>query len=95
MEKRHDTHEPGLTLETFASEFLPDFVKCREFLNADLIAAGLSPFAFFRLYQSQCDRWSLYDASRLTPALIAWEESGTMTIIDSDLFHQIQRRAGG
>ena len=26
-------------------EFLPDFVKCREFLNADLIAAGLSPFA--------------------------------------------------
>ncbi|HEX3450791.1 MAG TPA: hypothetical protein VHS97_21230 [Isosphaeraceae bacterium] len=25
---------------TFASEFLPDFVKCREFLNADLIASG-------------------------------------------------------
>jgi predicted ABC-type ATPase len=30
---------------TFAMEFLPDFVNCREFLNADLIAAGLSPFA--------------------------------------------------
>jgi predicted ABC-type ATPase len=30
---------------TFASEYLPDFVHCREFLNADLIAAGLSPFA--------------------------------------------------
>jgi len=30
---------------TFASKFLPDFVDCREFLNADLIAAGLSPFA--------------------------------------------------
>jgi predicted ABC-type ATPase len=30
---------------TFASEFLPGFVQCREFLNADLIAAGLSPFA--------------------------------------------------
>jgi predicted ABC-type ATPase len=29
----------------FATEFLPGFVKCREFLNADLIAAGLSPFA--------------------------------------------------
>lgn len=26
-------------------EFLPNFVDCREFLNADLIAAGLSPFA--------------------------------------------------
>jgi len=30
---------------TFANEFLPNFVDCREFLNADLIAAGLSPFA--------------------------------------------------
>jgi predicted ABC-type ATPase len=30
---------------TFANEFLPGFVDCREFLNADLIAAGLSPFA--------------------------------------------------
>jgi len=35
----------GAGKTTFASEFLPDFVKCREFLNADLIAAGLSPFA--------------------------------------------------
>lgn len=35
----------GAGKTTFASEFLPDFVTCREFLNADLIAAGLSPFA--------------------------------------------------
>lgn len=35
----------GAGKTTFASEFLPDFVGCREFLNADLIAAGLSPFA--------------------------------------------------
>ena len=35
----------GAGKTTFASEFLPDFVDCREFLNADLIAAGLSPFA--------------------------------------------------
>jgi predicted ABC-type ATPase len=35
----------GAGKTTFASEFLPDFVECREFLNADLIAAGLSPFA--------------------------------------------------
>lgn len=35
----------GAGKTTFASEFLPDFVHCREFLNADLIAAGLSPFA--------------------------------------------------
>jgi predicted ABC-type ATPase len=35
----------GAGKTTFASEFLPDFVRCQQFLNADLIAAGLSPFA--------------------------------------------------
>jgi len=35
----------GAGKTTFAAEFLPDFVRCREFLNGDLIAAGLSPFA--------------------------------------------------
>jgi predicted ABC-type ATPase len=35
----------GAGKTTFASEFLPDFVQCREFLNADLMAAGLSPFS--------------------------------------------------
>jgi len=35
----------GAGKTTFASSFLPTFAKCREFLNADLIAAGLSPFA--------------------------------------------------
>ncbi|RCS52553.1 MULTISPECIES: zeta toxin family protein [Pirellulaceae] len=34
----------GAGKTTFASKFLPDFVHCKEFLNADLIAAGLSPF---------------------------------------------------
>jgi predicted ABC-type ATPase len=35
----------GAGKTTFATEFLPGFANCREFLNADLIAAGLSPFA--------------------------------------------------
>jgi predicted ABC-type ATPase len=35
----------GAGKTTFATEFLPGFAHCREFLNADLIAAGLSPFA--------------------------------------------------
>ena len=30
---------------TFAKEFLPDYAKCVRFVNADLIARGLSPFA--------------------------------------------------
>jgi predicted ABC-type ATPase len=35
----------GAGKTTFASRFLPSHVSCQEFLNADLIAAGLSPFA--------------------------------------------------
>ena len=35
----------GAGKTTFATRFLPDTVRCREFLNADLIAKGLSPFA--------------------------------------------------
>lgn len=50
----HKVHHPkcyivagpnGAGKTTFAAEFLPEFVHCLEFLNADLIAAGLSPFA--------------------------------------------------
>lgn len=29
---------------TFAREFLPSYAKCRNFVNADLIASGLAPF---------------------------------------------------
>lgn len=36
-------NEAGKT--TFALEFLPNEAGCPEFVNADLIAAGLSPFA--------------------------------------------------
>lgn len=35
----------GAGKTTFATQFLPHFAHCQEFLNADLIAAGLSPFA--------------------------------------------------
>lgn len=35
----------GAGKTTFANDFLPGFVDCLEFLNADSIAAGLSPFA--------------------------------------------------
>jgi len=30
---------------TFAKKFLPEYVKCPRFVNADLIAQGLSPFS--------------------------------------------------
>ena len=34
----------GAGKTTIAKTYLPYFVGCREFVNADLIAAGLSPF---------------------------------------------------
>jgi len=34
----------GAGKTTFANEFLPNEADCPEFVNADLIAAGLSPF---------------------------------------------------
>lgn len=34
----------GAGKTTFARKFLPDYVKCLEFVNVDLIANGLSPF---------------------------------------------------
>jgi len=34
----------GAGKTTFAREFLPNYVECLEFVNADLIAGGLSPF---------------------------------------------------
>ena len=35
----------GAGKTTFVAKFFPELLQCREFLNADLIAAGLSPFA--------------------------------------------------
>jgi predicted ABC-type ATPase len=34
----------GAGKSTFARLFLPEYADCKEFVNADLIAAGLSPF---------------------------------------------------
>jgi predicted ABC-type ATPase len=34
----------GAGKTTFARSFLPEEAECRDFINADLIAAGLSPF---------------------------------------------------
>jgi predicted ABC-type ATPase len=35
----------GAGKTTFALRFLPEDAQCRRFINADLIAAGLSPLA--------------------------------------------------
>jgi len=38
----------GAGKTTFATKFLPKYVECMEFVNADLIASALSPFVHDR-----------------------------------------------
>ena len=171
----------GAGKTTFARKFLPQYVECLEFVNADLIAVGLSPFApdkaaihagrvmlerihslglrgtdfgfettlsgksyfrllkelkqrkgynihlfflwinsvklalerielrvqqgghnipevevrrrfdkgisnFFHFYQPVVDRWIIFNNSGDVPEVIAFEESGKLEIVDSDLF---------
>jgi predicted ABC-type ATPase len=35
----------GVGKTTFASKFLPKYADCQNFINADLIAQGMSPFS--------------------------------------------------
>jgi predicted ABC-type ATPase len=35
----------GAGKTTFAREFLPNYADCRNFINADMIAQGMSPFS--------------------------------------------------
>jgi predicted ABC-type ATPase len=45
-QKGHHIAGPnGAGKTTFARSFLPEEAQCQRFINADLIAAGLSPFA--------------------------------------------------
>lgn len=78
----------GAGKTTFARAFLPQEAQVLRFINADLIAAGLSPFApeaaaihpagydnFDRRYRQAVDAWALYDNSGDEPTLIDWGEA--------------------
>lgn len=178
----------GAGKTTFARKFLPDYVKCLEFVNVDLIANGISPFDperaalragrimleqihslaercvdfgfettlsgktyvtflqgmkrggysihifflwindvdlalerirlrvrneghaipdatvrrrfgrsltnFFRLYKPLADSWTIFDNSGDIPKMVAFEESGKVEILDSDLFNNLLKYKG-
>jgi ABC-type multidrug transport system ATPase subunit len=54
----------GVGKTTFARTFLPKYANCKNFVNADLIAAGMSPFspeaATIRRQQTGAQRDSLF-----------------------------------
>ena len=76
----------GAGKTTFATEFLPDFAECREFLNADLIAT---------LYCPLSDSWMLFDNSQSQPRLIAREDAGGLYVAQTELYETIKKGAGG
>ena len=97
----------GAGKTTFANEFLPDFVDCREFLNADLIAAGLAPFApetqNFRAGRLLLTRikeltktkesFGLLDGSEFPPKRVAHEKEGRLQVFHLPLFERIEKSA--
>ncbi len=60
----------GAGKTTFAREFLPVYADCRNFVNADLIAQGVSPFspeaAAFRAGRMMLDEIRTLAAKRLS-----------------------------
>lgn len=72
---------------TFAREYLPECAHCREFLNADLMAAGLSPFdpgsaaiAAGRLLLARL---------RLEPPAVARHRNGETEVLARDAYERI------
>ena len=71
----------GAGKTTFATEFLPREAECPNFINADLIAAGISPFRpeassiqaakmMLEMMKKYVDEWVLYDNAGEHPILI-------------------------
>jgi predicted ABC-type ATPase len=54
-------------------------------------AAGLRNF--FGLYRPLVEMWSLYDASRLPPRLVASEQSGKLDVVEMALYNLIKANA--
>lgn len=79
----------GAGKTTFARSFLPKEAQCPRFINADLIAAGLSPFVpeaaairagrlmlqeIEQVYKSALDTWAVFDNAGAAPIVTEWSE---------------------
>jgi predicted ABC-type ATPase len=63
----------GAGKTTFAQEFLPNEANCPVFINADLIAAGLSPFSPELAIARVAERVRLENGGD-QPLLVEWGE---------------------
>jgi predicted ABC-type ATPase len=74
----------GTGKTTFAREFLTNYANCRFFINADLIAQGLSPS-----YGRLADRWILFDNSGEAPREVATSWHGKLRVVDERPYNEL------
>jgi len=55
---------------------------------------GRSLLNFLRVYRPLADSWTIFDNSGDVPRMIAFEESGKIEILDSDLFNILLKYKG-
>ena len=98
----------GAGKSTTAPSLLKGTLKVTEFVNADLIAQGLSGFQpegavfhagirnFFKLYRPLADTWFFYDNSGGgNPRLLAYgEKDNSLLVNDPFLWHTINEAYG-
>ena len=97
----------GAGKTTFARQFLPFYAKCKNFVNADLIAQGLAPFApesaaikagrilleqIHSLVDQRADYWSILDNAIIPPRLIARSKEDKLEVLDATLYNRVFQR---
>jgi hypothetical protein len=76
----------GAGKTTFARKFLPEYVKCLEFVNVDLIANGISPF--------DPERAALRAGRIMLEQIHSFAERGMVEILDPGLFNILLKYKG-
>ena len=93
----------GAGKTTFALKYLPEVAHCRAFVNADLIAAGLSPLDLeqqllaasrlflnlFELYAGAVDYTCCFLNSGETPQLVFMQQGEARTVLQPMLYEQL------
>ena len=93
----------GAGKTTFARKFLPNYADCKNFINADLIAAGLSPLApdiaavrAGRLMLEEIERFANRKIDfGFETTLSAFEKHREIRIINTEAYDRLMALYGG
>lgn len=77
----------GKTTASFS--LLPEILDCQEYVNADNIAVGISPFQHF---MPHCEYWSIYDNSTKDIVMVAEGiKDMEIEILNNEIWQNINR----